>query len=100
MVSRNGPADDDGDVIAVDLPGDLSASLMYATTGAMSWRSYPQSLLKSEHQVDFRLGWKFRVGATRGELAGTVQQANGSRQEFLPTYTLDRRAYATLRLEF
>jgi len=82
-----------------DLPWNLNASLMYSTTGAFSWRGQTE-LLKSEHQLDLRLGWKFRVGPTRGELSGTVQQANGPRQEFLPTYTLDRRAYATLRLEF
>ncbi|MDP2793048.1 MAG: TonB-dependent receptor [Sulfurisoma sp.] len=97
---HNAPTDTTALAWFQDLPGNLSASLMYATTGAMTWRGYPANLLKSEHQLDLRLAWKFRVGTTRGELAGTVQQANGPRQELLPTYTLDRRAYATLRLEF
>lgn len=82
-----------------DLPGGFNASVMYATTGAMSWRGAKDSL-KSEHQLDLRLAKQFHIGPTKGEVAWTVQQANGSRQEFLPAHTLDRRAYATLRLEF
>lgn len=103
---HNGPTDTTALAWFQDLPGNLTASLMYATTGAMTWRNYDTfaggrvDLLKSQSQLDLRLAWKFRVGPTSGELAGVVQQANGPRQEFLPTYTLDRRAYATLRLEY
>jgi len=82
-----------------DLPGDFNASLMYSTTGAMTWAT-DKDFLKSEHQLDLRLAKQFRIGPTKAEVAWVVQQANGRRQEFLPTYTLDRRAYATLRLEY
>jgi iron complex outermembrane receptor protein len=81
-----------------DIPGDWSASVRYVSTGSMSWRV--DRRLKSEHQLNLRLAKSFRIGPTRGELAWSVEQANGPRQEFLPTYTRDRRAYATLRLEY
>lgn len=105
---HNGPTDTTSLSWFQDLPGDWTASLMYSTTGAMSWRRYDppaninpkNDLLKSEHQLDLRLAKSFRIGPTRAEVAWTVQQANGPRQEFLPTYTLDRRAFATLRLEY
>jgi iron complex outermembrane receptor protein len=81
-----------------DIPGDWSASMRYVTTGSMNWRV--DERLKSEHQLNLRLAKSFRAGPTRGELAWNVEQANGARQEFLPTYSADRRAYATLRLEY
>lgn len=95
----NAPTDTTSIAWFQDLPGDFNASVMYVTTGAMSWRG-SNDLLKSEHQFDLRLAKNFRIGPTKGEVSWTVQQANGRRQEFLPTYTVDRRAYATLRLEF
>jgi iron complex outermembrane receptor protein len=97
---RNGPTHKTSLAWFQDLPGDWATSLMYSTTGAMSWRDYQDDLLKSEHQLDLRLAKTFRIGSTKGEFAWMVQQANGSRQDLRPTYTFDRRAYATLRLEF
>jgi hypothetical protein len=41
-----------------------------------------------------------RIGATRGEAAFTVQAINGGHQEYLRNYRFDRRAFATLRLDF
>lgn len=97
---RNGPTHKTSLSWFQDLPGEWTTSLMYSTTGAMSWRDYRNDLLKSEHQLDLRLAKSFRIGPTRAEVAWTVQQANGSRQDLRPTYTLDRRAFATLRLEY
>lgn len=109
FIRIDGPADEIGRLNAPthltslawfqDLPADFNASVMYSTTGAMIWATR-NDLLKSEHQIDLRLAKNFRIGPTRGEVAWTVQQASGRRQEYLPTYSLDRRAHATLRLEF
>jgi hypothetical protein len=97
---HNAPTDSTSLAWFQDLPGNWTASAIYATTGAMTWQNYPKDLLQSSHQLDLRLAKSFRIGPTRGELSWTVQQANGRRQEYLTAYVIDRRAFATLRLEY
>lgn len=83
------------------LPGNLDLSLMFHAMGAMTWRN-EETRLPSRHRLDLRLAHPFRIGSTRAEAAVTVQAANGSYPEFLPSanFMSERRAFGTLRLEF
>lgn len=83
------------------LPGNFDLSLMFHSSGAMTWRNQT-ARLPERRRLDVRLAHLFRVGSTRAEAAVTVQAANGSYPEFLPAagFTFERRAFATLRLEF
>jgi hypothetical protein len=51
-------------------------------------------------QLDVRLAYAFRVGATRGELAATVQSFGGNHEEYLPGQNFGRRAFVSLRLDY
>ena len=85
------------------LPRDFDLSVIFHTTGAMSWANYEaKDILPAMHRVDLRLAYPFRIGSTRAEAAVTVQAANGSYPEYRPRpeYLFDRRAYGTLRFEF
>lgn len=79
------------------LPGgfDLGVLTHYATP--YRWDTQQ---LDGMRQLDARLAYTFRSGATRGELAVTVQSLGGSHMEFLRTRQFGRRAYASLRLDF
>lgn len=83
------------------LPGNLDLSLMFHSSGAMTWRNQT-SRLPERRRLDVRLAYPFRVGSTRAEAAVAVQAANGSYPEFLPAadFRVERRAFATLRFEF
>ncbi|MDI6746081.1 MAG: TonB-dependent receptor [Rhodocyclaceae bacterium] len=85
------------------LPFELDLSVLYHTTGAMTWRDQERSL-PSRRRLDVRLAWPFRIGATRAEAAVTVQAANGNHTASIPYQNhilmFDRRAYGTLRFEF
>jgi iron complex outermembrane receptor protein len=81
------------------LPGDLDFSLISHATTPFSWEG-TSNVLDTPRQLDARLAWGFRVGPTRGEAAFTVQAINGGHQEYLRAYRFDRRAFATLRLDF
>ncbi len=80
------------------LPGNLDLSLMFHSSGAMTWRDQA-ARLPERRRLDVRLAHPFRVGSTRAEAAVTVQAANGSYPEFLPAagFQVERRAFATLR---
>lgn len=83
------------------LPHDFDFSLIHQSLGAMTWNK-AEDRLPSRRQLDMRLAKQFRMGSSRAEAALAVQAANGS----LPAYqtgtgfTLERRAFATLRLEY
>jgi len=83
------------------LPHDIDFSLIHQSIGAMTWNKASDQL-PSRRQLDARLAKRFRIGGSRAEAALAVQAANGT----LPAYqsgtgfTLERRAYGTLRIEF
>lgn len=81
------------------LPGDLDFSLISHASTRYSWAG-TSDMLDTPRQLDARLACGFRVGSTRGEVAFTVQAINGGHQEYLRAYRFDRRAFATLRLDF
>jgi TonB-dependent Receptor Plug Domain/TonB dependent receptor-like, beta-barrel len=81
------------------LPGNYDLTLTYSAASAMTWNA-PSDLLPAQHRTDVRLAKRFRIGSTRAEAALTVQAADGAYQQFLPGRVFDRRAFATLRLEY
>lgn len=83
------------------LPLNLDLGLIYHRIGGMTWRS-DEDWLPPRRRLDVRLAYPFQVGSTRAEAAVVVQAANGNSPEFLPTenFAVERRAFATLRLEY
>lgn len=83
------------------LPYDFDFGLIHQSIGAMTWNKASDQL-PSRRQLDVRLAKQFRIGSSRAEAAIVVQAANGS----LPVYqtgtgfSLERRAFGTLRIEF
>jgi iron complex outermembrane receptor protein len=51
-------------------------------------------------QLDVRLGYNFRIGSTRAEAAIVTQSAAGSHSTATAGIRYDRRAFATLKLDF
>lgn len=81
------------------LPGDAVLSILYHYTGAMTWRGISERLPDTQ-RLDVRLAQPFHIGRTRAEAALTVQAAQGGYAEFLPSTEFERRAFATLRLDY
>lgn len=83
------------------LPREFDLALMVHAQTPMTWGSAGETL-PAQLRVDARLAHRFRVGATRGEAAIAAQAANGHQATYLKKhdFAFQRRAYATLRLEF
>lgn len=81
------------------LPYDLTASVMYFRSSGMRWRRNGNPLPESE-RIDWRLAKSFRLGSQRGEVAYTVQMANGPQYGRNVTTLADRLQWLTLRLDF
>ncbi len=83
------------------LPQNWDLSLLFYGRTGMTWRTQAARLPGTE-RVDIRLAKQFRLGATRGEAALTVQALGGDETEFtsLVRSVFSRRAFATLKLEF
>jgi iron complex outermembrane receptor protein len=80
------------------LPGDFDLSLItYYATG---YRWPAGDMIDRMRQLDARLAYAFRVGATRGEVAAMVQSLGGSHMEYLRTQMFGRKAFVSLRLDF
>ena len=81
------------------LPGGFDLSLIAYYTTPYQWAGMAQ-VLDGARQLDARLAYAFRVGATRGELAVMVQSLSGSHMEYYRTQLSGRRAFTSLRLDF
>ena len=81
------------------LPGGFEFSAISTSSTPFKWASGGQ-VISTPRQLDVRLGKRFAVGATRGEMSLTVQGINGGHQIYKINQRLDRRAFATLRLDF
>lgn len=55
---------------------------------------------RKARQMDLRLAYAFRMGTTRAEAAVVTQAIGGSQTANLTANTFDRRAFATLKLDF
>ncbi len=82
------------------LPENFSLSVIASRVGAMTWDD-DDNILPPRERIDVRLAKSFAVNATKGEIAVTVQAANGDQREFVldrnPEF--QRRAFVTLRLD-
>lgn len=67
---------------------------------AMSWRTSGFNHMDPATRVDLRVSRQFNLGSSRAEAALTLQALNGDQQAFVPSRLFQRRAFATLRLEF
>jgi len=76
-----------------------SLALMLHERSAMAWRR-ADSAVGSSTRVDARLAREFEWGGARAEAALAVQSLTGDIDEFVPNRPSNRRAYASLRLEF
>lgn len=81
------------------LPGGFDLSVISTTSTPFKWAGGGE-IISTPRQLDLRLGKPFAIGATRGEASLTVQGINGGHQIYKRDQRLDRRAYATVRLDF
>jgi iron complex outermembrane receptor protein len=83
------------------LPQNWDFSLLFYGRTGMTWRTQAASLPGTE-RVDVRLAKQFRWANNRAEAAVTVQAISGDQIEFtsLVPSVFERRAFATLRVEF
>ena len=81
------------------LPGEIEFSAISTTTTPFKWAG-GGDLINTPRRLDVRLAKRFTVGATRGEISATVQAINGGHQIFKLNQRFERRAFATLRLDF
>jgi iron complex outermembrane receptor protein len=90
------------------LPYDFDLNLTYYRVGRMFWVRQSNAVPAFD-QLDLRLAKSFRLDGHRAEAAIVVQAADGEHYEFqysstpsisAATFTLDRRVFATFRLEF
>ena len=83
------------------LPHDWDLSVIHQSTGSMTWNARSDAL-PSVRRLDMRMAKRFMIGSTRAEASVAVQAMNGD----LPAYqtgtsfTFERRAFGTLRIEF
>ena len=81
------------------LPGGFDLTLISHYATAYQWAGKDHQIDRTR-QLDVRLAYAFRVGATRGELAATIQSFGGSHEEYLPGQTFGRRSFVSLRLDY
>lgn len=89
------------------LPYGLEFSATHYWVGAMKWTQNSEVL--PYRRLDLRLGYPFRIGNQRGELAYVIQSANGEHGEFkydpdgvvgAAGRVVSERQWLTLRLDF
>ena len=81
------------------LPGGLELSGTYHFIDKMQWTRNTAQEVAPYRRLDLRLGYPFRLGATRGEVAYTVQNANGEHAEFKFDRIFSERQWLTLRID-
>jgi iron complex outermembrane receptor protein len=81
------------------LPASFEFSAISSATTPFKWAG-GGDVINTPRRLDLRLGRPFVVGTTRGELSVTAQAINGGSQVFKLNQRFDRRAFATLRLDF
>lgn len=85
------------------LPANWDLSIINYALSEMFWVR-KSDMVPSFVQTDVRLARQFRIGETRAEAALMVSAANGEHIEFVirgyPVMEMERRAMATLKLDF
>lgn len=85
--------------ISQKLPLGLQASLTHHWIGGFRWQGWADAL-PMQRRLDLRLGYPFRSGPVKGEVAIVSQNLKGPHSEFRIDYIFERRHFATLSLEF
>jgi iron complex outermembrane receptor protein len=85
------------------LPGDFELTVIHSRVAEFFYVR-KSDMIPAYRQTDLRLGRRFLLGSTRAEAAVSIQAADGGHADYvqrsLPAMILDRRAVASLRLEF
>lgn len=83
------------------LPAQWRLTVIYQMMGSMTWRD-DRDMMAPSRQTDVRLAYPFRLGATKAEVAFTVQSLEGDRPFFLlrKDFELGRKCFVNLRLEY
>lgn len=81
------------------LPYGLEFAGTYHFVDKMQWTRNTAFEVAPYRRLDLRLGYPFRLGATRGEIAYTLQNANGEHAEFKYDRIFSERQWLTLRLD-
>ena len=81
------------------LPASFEFSAISSATTPFKWAG-GGTVINTPRRLDLRLGRPFAIGATRGEISVTAQAINGGSDVFKLNQRFDRRAFATLRLDF
>ncbi len=81
------------------LPMGLQLSLAHHHVGGYRWLGWSDPL-PPQRRLDIRMGYPFRSGPVKGELAFVVQNLRHPHSEFRTDYVFERRSFATLSLEY
>lgn len=81
------------------LPMGLQASLAHHWVGGFRWLGWANPL-PMQRRLDLRLGYPFRSGPLKGELALAWQNLREPYSEFRTDYVFKRRSFVTLSLDF
>lgn len=82
-----------------DLPGRLRLSATVRSVGAMRWTPAASNSVRAYHTFDWNISRPFSSGHGRGEFVIGVLSDSSPHAEFRRDELVERRAYATLRLE-
>ena len=80
------------------LPDDFDLSLIHNASGAMTWER-GGNILQPVSRTDLRLAKRFRLGATRGELAVVEQNLGSPYNDFNNHFFFTRRLFTTLSFQ-
>ena len=84
-----------------ELPWSMQGSLMYFRTGTMFWRRNPAQPNAESERLDWRLAKSFTwAPGKKGELAYTVQMANGNQEGRAFFRLAERLQWLSLRMDF
>ncbi|MDP2133097.1 MAG: TonB-dependent receptor [Sulfuritalea sp.] len=81
------------------LPANFDFTAISTVSTPFKWAAGGQ-LINTPRRLDMRIGKAFGIGATRGEMSLTVQAINGGSQIYKLDQRFNRRAFASLRLDF
>lgn len=81
------------------LPMGLQASLAHYWIGGFQWQGWADAL-PMQRRLDLRLGYPFRSGPLKGELALVWQNLREPYSEFRTDYVFKQRSFVTLSLDF
>lgn len=81
------------------LPYGLELAGTYHFVDKTQWTRNTETPVAPYRRLDLRLGYPFKLGVTRGEVAYTIQNANGEHAEFKYDRIFSERHWLTLRLD-